>query len=167
MAGTALTSFRAVLLANWAYGGHRHPHKGLRADFAIKGSALATRGIDHSVIYVPAPPRGSGQHHGDAELNERPNLTRAGMLDQVDKRGRLLGRSLRGSSWHSGCCEVLGWQRGEGSARHCWPDWGWGGGHDTHTTAACVPARALRTPPSSVINQLSEKWLITAYAFLL
>lgn len=58
VAGTALTSFRAVLLANRACGGQRRPHKRLRVDFAIKGSALATRGIDHSVIYAPAPPEG-------------------------------------------------------------------------------------------------------------
>lgn len=43
---------------NRARGCHRGPGKGLRVDFAIKGPALATRGIDHSVIYVPAPPEG-------------------------------------------------------------------------------------------------------------
>ena len=34
---------------------HQDSGKGLRVDFAIEGPALATRGIDHGVIYVPAP----------------------------------------------------------------------------------------------------------------
>lgn len=73
-----------------------------------------------------------------------------------------MGPSLRGGSWHAGCCEVLGRRRREGSARRCRPDRSWGQGG-----AVPVPARALRTPLSSVINQLSERWLITVYAFLL
>lgn len=60
-------------------GTRRRSGKGLRVDFALKGPALAARGIDRSVIYVP------GQRHQDAELNERPKLTRAGALDQLDK----------------------------------------------------------------------------------
>lgn len=64
--------------------------------------------------------------------------------------------------WGKACGEAAGARqlRGPGPALP-------GAGGQTRGGGSMCASPSLRTPPSSVINQLSERWLITAYAFLL
>lgn len=111
MPGTAVTTFRAApgtwCCGDWAPECHHGPGKGLRVDLAVKGPMQLEASI--SVIYVPAPPRGSGQRLRDAELHEQPQLTgwrwTSWTSEAKPMRKQLalgLGRALMGAAGQTG-----------------------------------------------------------------